>query len=82
MSGKNLSAGQTQVLNVHEIKQIYHHSAKIDQANESASIRTAKNWLNWNCDFNYPNVCKDDRKEDNESEMKQHNGVENPKDSQ
>ena len=51
LSAKDLPAGQTQVLNVHQIKQIDRHPAKSDEDSSPARISDTGNWLNWNGDL-------------------------------
>jgi hypothetical protein len=71
---KDLPGGQTQVLNVRQIKWIDRHPAEHDEDRSPESITDTKNCLNWNGDFDNPNDSEDEWEADNESEMELDNG--------
>ena len=76
LSAKDLPRGQTQVLNVHQIKQIDGHPAKSDEDSSPESISETQNWLNWNGNLDNPNDSEDNWEADDESDMELDNNSE------
>jgi len=76
LSAKDLPGGQTQVLNVCQIKWIDRHPAESDEESSPESISDTENWLNWNEDLDNPNDSEDDYEAANQSDMELDNGSE------
>ena len=49
ISANNLRGGQTQVLNIRQMKRIDCHPVESDEDSASEIISDTKNQLNWNC---------------------------------
>jgi len=77
LSAKDLPGGQTQVLNVRQIKRIDHHPAGCDVDCLPECISDTENWNNLNGDLDNPNNSEDDWEADNESDMELDHGSEN-----
>jgi hypothetical protein len=77
LSVKDLCRGRTEIFNVCQINRIDRHSPKSDEDSSSESISDPENWLNWNGDFDNPNVNEDNWEADNESDMRLDNGSKN-----
>jgi hypothetical protein len=77
LSVKDLCRGRTEIFNVCQINRIDHHSPKSDEDSSSESISDPENWLNWDGDFDNPNVSEDNWEADNESDMRLDNGSKN-----
>ena len=74
-SAKNLPGGQTQVFTLHPIKRINCHPAESDEECAPQSISNTESWLNWNGDFDNPNLSKDDWEADNKTDVKRDTGI-------
>ena len=73
LSAKILPGGQTQILNVCQIKRIDCHLAETAEESSPESIADTENWLNWNGDLDNSNDSEDDWEKDNESHRELHN---------
>ena len=73
VSAKDLSGGQTQVLNFCRIKPINSHSAEHDEDSSPESITDTKNWLNCIGDLDNPNDSEDNWEADNEPDIQLEN---------
>jgi len=78
LSAKQLAGGQTQVLNVRQIRRIDRHPAESDDDSAPESVSDTENWLNCNGDLDNPNESKDDCDADNESDVELENCFEDP----
>jgi len=78
LSAKDLPGGQTQILNVCWIRRINHHPVESDQDSAPESISDTDDWLNWNGDLDNPIDSEDDCAVDDESDIEQNNGIEDP----
>jgi len=78
LSAKDLPGGWTQILNVHRIRGIDHHSIESDEDSAPESISDSENWLNRNRNFHNPNDSKDDYETDFEFDREPDHGIENP----
>jgi len=76
MSPKEHPGGRTQILNVRRIRRIDCDSVKGDVNCEPENISDTKDWLNWNGEFDIPTDRDDNYAADFESDIEQHNGVE------
>jgi len=74
----DLPGGQTQILNVRQIRWINRHPVEIDEDSTPETISATKNWLNWNCDLDHTNDSGDDCTANVQSDMKRDNGIEDP----
>jgi len=75
LSGKNISGGRTEVLNVCPIGRIVRHPTASDKDSAPDSISDSEYWLNWNDDLDNPNGSEDDNKVHNESDTARCNGM-------
>ena len=75
LSANNLTRGQTQVINVHQIKTIDRHPPKRDVDSAPETILNTENWLDWNWNFDDSNQINDNREADNESDIERGNGI-------
>jgi hypothetical protein len=78
LSAKDLPGRRTQILNVCQIRRINRHPVECDEDSATASISDTEDWLNWNGDLDNPNDTEDDCAADDESELEQDNGIEDP----
>ena len=78
LSAKDLTGGQTQILNVCQIWRINHHPVASDRDSAPESISDTEDLLNWNGIMDNPNETEDDCTADFESDIKQGNGIEDP----
>jgi len=76
LSAKTLPRGQTQVLDVCQIRQIDGHLAESGEDSAPDSISDSENWLDWNGDVDNSNNSKDNWDADTESEIQQENDFE------
>jgi len=76
LSAKYLPGGQTQILNVHQIRRINHHPVDCDEYIAPESISDTENWLNREGDLDNPNDSEDYWVADIESDIVQDNGIE------
>jgi len=79
LSAKDLPGGQTEMLNVCQIRTINRHPVKSDEDSASESILNTENWLNWNGDLHDTKNSEDDCLADNESDVEHNAGIDNPK---
>jgi len=73
LSAKNLPGGLTQILNVCQIRRIYHHPVQSNEVSLRESILDTENCLNWNGDLDNPDDSEDNCAADNESDIDQNN---------
>jgi len=78
LSANDLPGERTQILNVHQIREIHHHQVETDEDSAPESISDTENWLNWNNNLHYPNDNEDYCVADDESDKVQINVIENP----
>jgi hypothetical protein len=75
LSAKDLLGKRTQILNVRRIRKIDRHPAESHEDSAPESISDTDNWLDWDGDLDNPNVSEDDCVVDNESDLEQHNFI-------
>jgi len=78
LSAKDLPAGRTQILNVHQIRKINRHPVESDDDSAPESISDSDDWLNWNSDFDNPDDSEEDYAADDESDIEHNNPIEDP----
>jgi len=78
LSAKDLPAVQTQIFDVRQIRRINCHPDKTDEYSAPESISDPENGLNWNRGWDNLNDSADDCAAHVESDIEQHNGIENP----
>jgi len=78
LSAKDLPGGRTQIINVRQIQRINRHPVESDDDTAHESISDTDNWLNWNGNLDYPNDSEEDCAADNESDIEDNNGTEDP----
>jgi len=78
LSAKNLPGGRTQILHVSRIQRINRHPVNSDQDSAPESILDTDYWLNWNGDLDNPIYSEEDCAADDESDMQQNNGIDDP----
>jgi hypothetical protein len=78
LSAKDLPGGQTQILNVRQIRRINCHPVESDHDSAPESISDTDDWLNWNGDWDNPNDSEDDCAADDESDIRLNNGIDDP----
>jgi len=78
LSVKDLPGGQTQLLSVHQVRNIANHPNESDEDGAAEIISDTKSWLDWNGDLNNPEIGDDNSGEDNESDIDLNNGPEAP----
>jgi hypothetical protein len=85
LSAKNHSCGRTQILNFRQIRTINRHPVASNEGSKLVStsasaknISDTKPWLNWNGDLDDPNDSKDDCVADDEFNIEQDNGIQDP----
>ena len=76
LSAKELPGGQTQVINVHQIKKIDRQPVESDEDSTPAIISDAKNWVNMNGELDNPNAGEVNREADDESDIELDSGIE------
>jgi hypothetical protein len=82
LSAKDLPGGRTQILNVRRIRRINRHPVESDEDSAPERISDTDDWLNWNGDLHNANDSEDDCAADVESDMEQHNSIEDPASSE
>jgi len=75
LSAMDIPAGQTQILNVHRIRRIYHHPVKSNENSAPECKLDTENWPNSNKDMDDPNDREVDRMADIESDIERDNGI-------
>jgi len=78
LSAKDLPGGQTQILNVRQIRRSNHHPVESDDNRAPESISDTDDWLNWHGDLDNPNDSEDDCAADDESDIGPNNSIEDP----
>jgi len=78
LSAKDLPGGWTEILNVRRIRIINRHPVDSVEDRAPESISDTQNWLEWNGILDNPNNREDDCAADNESDIQQHNRIEDP----
>jgi len=78
LSAKDLPGGWTQILHVGQIRGINCHPVESDEHGERESISDTDDWLNWNGDMDNSTDSQGDCAADNESNIVQNNGIEDP----
>ena len=78
LSAKDLPGGQTEILNVRQIRRI--NCCLVDSNENSAPeiISDTEDWLNWNRDLDNPNDSKEDCEADDESDLEPDKCIEDP----
>jgi len=76
VSGKDFPGEQTQKWNDRQIRRINRHPVECIEDRAPERISLTEGWLNWNGDFNNPNVSEDDSAADNESDIENENSIE------
>jgi hypothetical protein len=76
LSAKDLPGGRTQILNLRRIRRIIHHQVKSDEDCIPEGISDNEHWLYWNEDLDNRNDSEDDSVVEVESDMEQHNSME------
>ena len=69
LPAKDLHGGQTEGLNVRQIKRIDRHPAESDDCSSPARVSDTNNWLNWKCDLHHPNNRENDCEADHQSDI-------------
>jgi hypothetical protein len=69
LTAKDLPGGRTQILSVRRIQRINLHPVESNNDSAPESISDTYDWLNWNGDFDNPNVSKDDCAADDKSDI-------------
>jgi len=78
LSVKDLRGGRTQSLNVGRIRTINRHPGESDEDSACESILDTDDCLNWNGELDYPIDSEEDCAADNESDIEQNDGIEDP----
>jgi len=78
LSAKDIPGGRTQILNVCRIRRMNRQPVKSDEDSSPEIISDTENCLNWNCDLDNPNDREDDCAADNEFNIEDNNGIEDP----
>jgi len=78
LSTKELLGGRTQIWNVCKIRSINHDPVESDEDWAPERIPDTEIWLNWNGDLDNPNDSKYECMGDDESDIEQHHGIEDP----
>ena len=78
ISAKDLPGGQTQILNVRQIRRINRHPVESDHDSTPQSIWVTEDWLNWNGDLDNPNDSEENCWVDVESDIEQVNSIKDP----
>jgi hypothetical protein len=76
LSAKDIPGGRTQIVNVRRIRRINRHPVESDEDSAPERISDTDDWLNWNGDLHNANDSEDDCAADVESDMEQHNSIE------
>jgi hypothetical protein len=64
------------MLNVCQIRRLNRYPVDHNEDNAPENISPTEDWLNWNCDMDYPNDTKDNSPADGESDIDQGDGSE------
>jgi len=78
LSAKDLPGGRTQILNVRRIRRINRHPVQSDEDSAPEGISDTDDWLHWNGDLDNPINGEEDCAADDESDIEQNNGIEDP----
>jgi len=78
VSAKDLPGGRTQILNVRRIRRINRHPVESDEDSAPESISDTDDSLNWNGDLDYPIDSEEDCAADDDSNIEQNDGIEDP----
>jgi len=78
LSAKDLPGGRTQILNVRQIRRINRHPVESDEDSAPEIISDSDDWLNWKGDLDNPIESEEDCTVDDESDIEQNNGIEDP----
>jgi len=70
--------GQTQILNVRQIRSINHHLVDSDENSSPVGVLDLEYWLNCDRDLDNPNDREDDCVAEVGSHIEQDNGIEDP----
>jgi len=76
LSAKDLPGGQTQILNAHRFRRINCHPVESNEDSAPESISDTEDWLNRKGDLENPNDSEDDCAADVESDIEQHDSIE------
>jgi len=79
LSAKNHPGGRTQILNGRRIWKIDCHQVENNEDSSPESISDTDDWPNWKGALDNPNYSADDCAADDESDIKQYNGIEDSK---
>jgi len=66
------------MIHVRRIRRINHHPVESDEDSAPEIISDTDDWLNWNCDLDNPIDSEEDCAADDESNIEQNNGIEDP----
>jgi len=78
LSAMDLPGGRTHILQVRQIRGINRHPVESDEDSAPESISDTDGWLNWNGDMDNPTDSEEDCAADDESNIEQNNGIEDP----
>jgi hypothetical protein len=78
LSANDRLGGSIQIWNVRKVKIIDLYLVESNVQSTPKSISDTENWLNWNGDLDYQNVREDNWEADDESDLEQDNGIEDP----
>jgi len=78
LSVKDLSGGQTPILNARRIRKINRHPVESDEDSAPESISDTEDWLNLNGDLDNPTDSEDDCRADFQSDIEQDKNIEYP----
>jgi len=78
LSAKDLPGGKTKILNVRRIRRINRHPVESGEDSAPECISDPDDWLNWNGDLDNPVDNEEDCAADDESDIQQNNGIEDP----
>jgi len=76
VSAKDLRGGRTQIIHVRRIWRINRHPIESNEYSAPESISDTDGWLSWNGDLDDPIDSKKDCAAGDESDIEQHNGIE------
>jgi len=78
LSAKDLPGGQTQIVNVGQIRRINHHPVESDEDSPPECISDTEDWPNGNGDLDNPTDNEDDSAADVECDIEQGNSIRDP----
>jgi hypothetical protein len=78
LAAKYLPGGESQILHVHHIPRINHHTAKSDEDTAPESISDTEHLLSWIGDLDNPNDSEKDCPVDDDSDIEHNNCIADP----